>query len=152
MVPAQRAFFQLGRYLPGVSGFLISRMVKSSLSMMDEHVRNGTSPTPDINPAVFAIMAEDQREAVRTGGRGIASDMKSLWRHWRFQLQEIKPKVLLWHGEADNLAPTMLAHYIAGQIPTCEPSVYPGEGHTGPLTRHLDEIMARITSVGESGI
>lgn len=143
METGQRAIFQLGRYLPGVSGFLIARMIKSALPMMDKHVQQGTSPSPDITPEAFAVVAADQREAVRTGSKGIASDMKSLWRPWKFRLEEIKPKVLLWHGEADNPA---MAHYTADHLPGCEAVFYPGEGHTGPLTNHLHDIFAKIVN------
>jgi pimeloyl-ACP methyl ester carboxylesterase len=144
MVAANRFMFTLGRFSPALAGLLLPRLIKSSLPSMEKHVREGTSPTADLGPAVFAIMAADQREAIRNGGQGIRFDMKTLWHPWGFNLEEIRARVYLWHGEADTLAPARLAHRLAEQIPGCEATFYPGEGHTDPLTRHGTEILAKI--------
>ncbi len=144
MVRMNRLMFKLGRFSPGLTGLLLPRLIRSSLPSMETHVRNGTSPTPDLSPEVFAIMAADQNEAIRTGGQGVAFDMKMLWRPWGFRPEDIRARVCVWHGEADNLAPAMLAHYLAERIPNCDATFYPGEGHTDPLTKHGSEIMAKI--------
>lgn len=111
---------------------------------LEQHVQKGTSPTTDLSPEVFAIMAADQREAIRSGGQGIVFDMKILWRPWGFRFEDTHTKVYLWHGEADNLAPALPAHHIADHLPDCTATFYPGEGHTDPLTRHIDEIIDAI--------
>jgi pimeloyl-ACP methyl ester carboxylesterase len=144
MLPPNRIMFTIGRFSPALTGFLLPRLIKSSLPSMEKHIQSGTSPTADISPEIFAILAADQKEAIRTGGQGITFDMKILWRPWGFRFEDIRSKVYLWHGEADNLAPAMLAHYITERIPNCEATFYPGEGHTDPLTKHIDEIMARV--------
>ncbi len=149
MVRMNRLMFKLGRFSPALTGLLLPRLIQSSIPSMEKHVRDGTSPTSDLSPEVFAIMAADQREAIRTGGQGVMFDMKTLWRPWGFSLEDIHAKVYLWHGEADTLAPAMLAHYLAGRIPNCEATFYPGEGHTDLLTKHGTEILARV--VGADG-
>ena len=146
MVRMNRIMFTVGHFAPALAGFLLPRLVKSSLPAMDKHVQSGTSPTPDLTPEVFAILTADQREAVRTGGNGITLDMKILWRPWGFRLEDVCVPVYLWHGEADNLAPPMLAHYIAQHVSGCEATFYPGEGHTDPLTKHIDEIVMKVVS------
>ena len=65
---------------------------------------------------------------------------------WGFHLEDIHVPVGLWHGEADNLAPPMLAHYIAQRVSGCEATFYAGEGHTDPLTKHIDEIVMKVVS------
>jgi pimeloyl-ACP methyl ester carboxylesterase len=112
--------------------------------------QQGTSPTPDISPEHFAIMVSDQREAILAGGKGIQFDMTALWQPWGFELEGIRTKVYLWHGEVDNPAPAALAHYIADRVPLCEATFYPGEGHIEPLIKHLDEINAKIISASHS--
>lgn len=77
-----RIMFTLGRFSPAMTGFLLPRLIKSSLPALDKHVQAGTSPTASISPEIFAIMAADQREAIRAGGQGIVFDMKMLWRSW----------------------------------------------------------------------
>ena len=74
----------------------------------------------------------------------IAFDAANLWRPWGFPLTQITVPARLWHGDADNLAPAGLGRLIAGAIPGCEATFYPGEGHAEPLTRHADQIMAAM--------
>ncbi len=144
MVRMNRLMFNLGRRSPQLVGFLLPRLTKTALRSMNKHVQEGTSPAPDLSPEVFAIMTADQQEAVVGGGQGIVSDMKILWQPWGFLLEDIQTKVYLFHGEADNLAPVKLAHYIADHLPNCEAVFYPGEGHTDPLTRHIEEIIEKV--------
>jgi pimeloyl-ACP methyl ester carboxylesterase len=73
--------------------------------------------------------------------------MQVLWRHWGFNFEDIQTKVYLWHGEADNLAPASLAHYIADHLPNCESTFFPSEGHTDLLTKHIHEIMAKVVGI-----
>lgn len=144
MIPANRIIFQIGKVSPRLAGLLLPRLIQSSLPSMEQHVKNGTSPTPDLSPEIFAIIAADQQEAIRTGGQGIVFDLRALWRPWGFRVEDIQAKVYLWHGEEDNLAPASLAHYLADHLPDCEATFFPNEGHTGPLTKHIHEIMAKI--------
>jgi pimeloyl-ACP methyl ester carboxylesterase len=146
MARMNRIMFTLGRYSPALTGKLLPRLMRSSWASLEEHVRNGTSPTPDISPEQFAVITADQREALRSGGQGIAFDMRALWRGWSFRLEDIRAQVCLWHGEADELGPVRLVRYIAQRVPGCEATYYPGEGHVGPLTLHGEEIMKRIVS------
>ncbi len=150
MVGPNRIMFTVGRFSPALAGFLLPRLIRSSLPSMEQHVQKGTSPSADLSPEVFAIMTADQREAIRAGGQGIAFDMKILWQPWGVRFEDVHTRVYLWHGAADNLAPVMLAHHIADHLPDCEATFYPNEGHTDPLTKHIDEIMARIVSASQS--
>ncbi len=146
MIPANKIMFQLGKLSPSLAGFLLPRLIKSSWPSMEQHVKNGTSPSKDMSPEVFAIIAEDQRESIRAGGAGIVFDMQVYWRPWGFNFEDIHSKVYLWHGEADTLAPVSLAHYIADHLPNCEATFFPNEGHTDPLTKHINQIMASVVS------
>jgi len=143
---ANRIMFALGRASPTLAGTAISRLLRSSLPRLDAQARAGTSPTPDLTPDVLALVVEDQREAIRSGGGGIAYDMRSLWQPWQFDLDGIRCPVCIWHGLADDLAPVALAQRLAARIPGCEAMFYPAEGHTGPLTRHADQILQRVAA------
>ncbi len=150
MIRPNKIMFTLGRWSPRLAGFLLPRLIRSSLPSMEQHVQQGTSPSADVSPEVFAIMAADQREAIRAGGQGIVFDMKALWHPWSFQFEDVHTRVYLWHGAADNLAPVRLAHHIADHLPDCEATFYPDEGHTDPLTKHIDEIMPVIVQASHS--
>jgi pimeloyl-ACP methyl ester carboxylesterase len=78
------------------------------------------------------------------GGAGAALDLANLWRKLEFRLEDIHVPVYLWHGEADNLAPVTSGRYLAAHIPNCQATFYPGEGHTGPLLKHGEEIMSTL--------
>jgi pimeloyl-ACP methyl ester carboxylesterase len=147
MIQANRIMFQVGRVSPRLAGLLLSHLIKSSLPSMEQHIKNGTSPTPDLSPEIFAIVAADQQETIRAGGQGIVFDMQVLWRDWGFNLEDVQSKVYLWHGEADNLAPASLAHYIADHLADCEATFFPNEGHTDMFTKHIHEIMAKIVDI-----
>lgn len=144
MIAPNRFMLTLGRVSPGLAGLVLPLMIRSSLPSMEKHVQNGTSPSPDISPEAFAVIAADQSEVVRAGGKGIAFDMKAIWKSWGFRFEDIRTKVYLWHGEADNLAPASLAHYIAGCISDCEAVFFPGEGHADTLIKHGSEIFAKL--------
>ena len=146
MVFMNRLMFNLGRVTPAFVGFLLPRLIKSSLPSMKKHVQAGTSPSSDISPETFAVVAADQEEAIRTGGDGIKFDMTVLWQPWGFNLEDIPTALYLWHGESDNLAPPALAHYIADHVPNTAATFFPGEGHTDPLTKHIDEIMTKLAA------
>jgi pimeloyl-ACP methyl ester carboxylesterase len=147
MVRMNRIMFKLGRFSPSLTGLLLPHLIRSSLPSMAKLVQQGSSPLSNLSPQAFAIIAADQSEAIRTGGHGIAFDLKSLWQPWGFRLEDIRSKVYLWHGEDDNLAPVRLAHEMAGRLPNCEAEFYAGEGHTDPLTKHSEEILARIVGI-----
>jgi pimeloyl-ACP methyl ester carboxylesterase len=144
MMRVNRIMFMLGRFSPMVVGFLLPHLIRSSLPTMDKQVQKGQSPSPSIDPTTYAIIVADQREAIDAGGGGIKFDMKNLWRNWNLPFHDIHTKVLLWHGDSDDLAPTALARYVATQLPNAEAVFYPGEDHTGPLTQHREEILRAL--------
>ncbi|MFN8449233.1 MAG: alpha/beta hydrolase [Anaerolineae bacterium] len=150
MATANRVFFSMGRWLPGLAGFLISRLTLASLGSADQHIKNGTSPVADIPPEVFAVVVDDLRTALKPGGAGAALDLSNLWRKLEFRLEDIRVPVFLWHGEADNLAPVTSGRYLAAHIPNCRATFYPGEGHTGPLLNHSSEIMDTLATLAPS--
>jgi pimeloyl-ACP methyl ester carboxylesterase len=76
--------------------------------------------------------------------------MRNLWRDWGIPFQDIKIPVFLWHGDADDLAPTHLARYLAAQIPGCTAVFYTGEDHTGPLMKHRQEILRALKDAYEA--
>jgi pimeloyl-ACP methyl ester carboxylesterase len=133
-----------GRRFPGVTAALLRLMIRQSLPSMRKHVANRTSPTADLSPFVYALIAQDQAEAIRAGSQGIAYDLRSFWQPWGFNLESIRVPVRLWHGDAGTLAPVELACWMAERIPDCQAAFYPGEGHVQPMLRHTPEIVGTL--------
>jgi pimeloyl-ACP methyl ester carboxylesterase len=148
MVTPNRVMFTLGRVSPGLFGAILPRMVKLSLPNLEKQVQAGISPVEELTPEIFAHLVNDQKEAVWSGGKGVAFDMRNYWRSWGFRFEDIKAKVYLWHGEADDLAPVALARYIADHIPDCEAHYIPGAGHTGTF-KYADEILRTLVNVDD---
>lgn len=144
MVAANRIMFRLGRFSPFIGSIVLARLIRSSLPSMEKHVAAGTSPSPDISPLVFSVICRDQRESIVQGRHGLAYDFRTVLKPWGIDLKTDLGKVLVWHGEADNLAPAPLAHYLADNIPGCEAIFYPGLGHVDTFTKHGDGILERL--------
>lgn len=147
MESMNRLVFRLGKISPVLTSFLLTTMLRTSLPSMRKHAQQHTSPSPDIPPAVFAVLTEDLTEVVRSSRKGIASDLRLYWRAWGFNFEDIPTRVLLWHGEADTLSPIAAAHQIAAHLPNCEPHFCPNEGHVEPLTKHIEEVFGRLNEV-----
>lgn len=49
----------------------------------------------------------------------------------------------LWRGEADTLAPTALARYLAQHIANCEAVFYPNEDHGTPIIKHTEAVLRK---------
>jgi pimeloyl-ACP methyl ester carboxylesterase len=140
----QRWLFGLGRIAPTLFGFTLACLTKANLPFMEKHVRAGTSPSPSLSPALFAIVVADQREALRAGTKGLTYDIKGYWQPWGFDLTAIQPPVSMWHGMDDTFAPVARARYLADRLPHCTATFYPHEGHTDLLVNHGDTIVAAL--------
>ena len=145
MIIPNRALFSLARFAPGLTGFLFRKLLFASLATADKHIKNGTSPAPDITPEAFAIVVADVRAALGAGGAGLTLELVNLWRKLEFQLEDIRVPVYVWHGEADVNAPVTSGRYLAARIPNCRATFYPGEGHAA-LLKHSTEIMQTLAA------
>ncbi len=89
------------------------------------------------------MLTSDFQEAVRAGTDGITWDLEILTRPWGFQLHVINADVLLWHGENDTQAPLAMGKRLAGAIPHCRATFFPGEGHWA-IYSHWQEILTAL--------
>lgn len=136
------------------------RLTEMMLSVM----KNGTKADPvkirqqgmrgmqPVEAAVFekpgrleAFMATGA-ESMRQGTRGVAWDTHLYPRPWDFRLEEIRFPVRLLHGEADFNIPVAVARKLAADIPNCQATFYPGQGHISTVVNHLDEVVLALVS------
>ena len=61
------------------------------------------------------------------------SDIVLFCRDWGFELQDVKPPVIWWHGDADHIIPFAHGEHMVERLPHAELRVLPGESHLGGL-------------------
>lgn len=69
------------------------------------------------------------REAFRAGSQGVLDDEVLVIEPWGFELNEVRPVVQLWQGDADRFAPPVHARRLAEFLPRVVLHECPGEGH-----------------------
>jgi pimeloyl-ACP methyl ester carboxylesterase len=94
-------------------------------------------------PAIQEMYLESVLEAYRNGWNGHAWELIVLNRPWGFRLDAIRVPVFLWHGEADQLIPPVMGHYLAERIPGCQAEFIPGSGHL-LVFAHWPRMLARL--------
>jgi pimeloyl-ACP methyl ester carboxylesterase len=90
-------------------------------------------------------------EAMRQGVSGLAWDTHVCARPWGLRLEEIDLPVRLLHGEADRNVPVAVARRLAAEIPGCQATIYPGEGHFSTVVNHVDEVIAALDKLPVGG-
>ena len=98
-------------------------------------------------PEVRAKLVATYAESVRHGLRGVALDLAIAMRPWGFRLGEIRCPYFIWHGDEDRSTPIAMAKYLAKNIPNCQTTFLPGEGHMFFYDRWPD-ILRQLLAVG----
>ena len=86
-------------------------------------------------------LAASTREAARQGDQGWWEDWGAFLSPWGFDLKDIRCPVQLWHGENDSAAPVIHGRWLAGQIPTVDAHILPGEDHSTIEVDHLRDAV-----------
>ena len=83
------------------------------------------------------------KETFRTGYKGVEQDLELYTNDWGFKLTDIKAKVFLFFGEADQNVPIVMGNYYHSQIKSSKLFTYPNEGHLIAKT-HAEEILKAV--------
>jgi len=114
------------------------------ISQMGESVSVPDEALLQAHPALAERIAEDWREAFRSGIGGVNQESALYARPWGYRLQEISAAVYLWHGEQDNNVSPSVGHYVANTIPNCHATFFENEGHFSIIYNHLEEILRAL--------
>lgn len=143
-----QAGFRLAARWPALARALMNSMQRSITRRPErtiEALARSMSPADaEIvrRPEVRAVLIADITEAFRQGSAGAAWEIVLLGRPWGFSLRDVQPEVHLWQGEADTLVPPAMGRYQAEQIPHCQVTMFPGEGHLLIIDRMPDLVEA----------
>ena len=136
MLPHQRMMVWLAKRLPGLArslmyvphwgvrlipGWTLKIFMRMGLSAPD--VATLTQVESD------GTFMKSMQEALRPGVDGIFGDGMRFLHPWNLDLGRITCPVHLWHGDADRIVPMPFGKQLASQIPGCETTWLPGEGH-----------------------
>ena len=116
----------------------LRRLLTSSAPEADSSVLR----QPEINQILF----DSAREALRQGPEGALWDFIAYAHPWGFRPQDIRPRVQLWHGEADALVPPAHGRYFATALPNAAAKFLPDEGHFSLPVKHMDMILRALAS------
>ena len=99
------------------------------------------------HPSIMAANMDGGAEAIRQGGLGPAEAAALYWKPWGFRLQDIRMKVLVWHGENDLNAP-FASHgkVLAQQLPSVDAKFYRDEGHISLIHKNLKAILQKLSN------
>jgi pimeloyl-ACP methyl ester carboxylesterase len=91
-----------------------------------------------------ALMAAT-KEALRTGLRGAALDMRLIERRYDLDSGVIRVPVKVFHGALDRNVPLALVQAYASTLPCARLTVFLQDGHLSALCGHFAEIAAALT-------
>jgi pimeloyl-ACP methyl ester carboxylesterase len=102
------------------------------------------------HPHVNGSSLDGGVEALRQGGLGPAEAGALYWKPWGFELEDVRTKVHVWHGEADVNAP-FAAHgkVLAQRLPNASAKFYRGEGHISLIHKYLRTFIETLTRMPE---
>ncbi|HEY5887526.1 MAG TPA: hypothetical protein VIT24_07375, partial [Acidimicrobiales bacterium] len=78
-------------------------------------------------------------QAFTNGAQGVVDDYRAIAHPWAVELGRVGA-VTIWQGDADTMVPLRHSEALAERLPESTLTVWPGEGHLGPIT-HIEEIL-----------
>jgi pimeloyl-ACP methyl ester carboxylesterase len=149
--PANRLIFALARTAPSLLWPVIAQhahgMKRRPAKIVDSATRARSLPVADrlamTDPRLRDRIIAAAPEAFRQGIRGVVHEAHICAQPWGFDVAGLQPPVQIWHGDQDSNAPLAMAQHVAGQIPGCTLTSYPGEGHL-IVPKHWDEIISAL--------
>jgi pimeloyl-ACP methyl ester carboxylesterase len=128
----------VARTMLGVSAWLAKRSPKSALkSFAKELSPSDRELLPDLGPPE-EVMALFTR-AFQRGAGGVVDDYVTLAQPWGCPI-EADGAVTIWQGDADTMVPLRHARALAERLPKATLTIWPGEGHLGPIA-HVADIL-----------
>jgi pimeloyl-ACP methyl ester carboxylesterase len=91
------------------------------------------------------------REGLRRGSRGVALDDILINQEWGFDLSGVRPRIDIWHGDADVNVPVHAAQHMADVLVNAHVKLLPGEGHFFIMDRWGEILLALVDDRNATG-
>lgn len=125
---------------------LMHRMVTGEPDVVAKRL-SSSLPPPDRrlvqSPEVRAMLLASVREGYRQGGLGPAEDDIVINSPWGFRLEDVRPRIDLWHGDLDQNVPIGQGSYQHEKLPHGSLTVVPGQAHL-MVVEHWRPILKRL--------
>jgi pimeloyl-ACP methyl ester carboxylesterase len=139
------------RQFPWIT-YLIRRAMRGMvMGDLEKTTRTLMSSIPETDKASLysaqnlEIFASSVREGFRCGSQGIALDDILVNGAWGFDPKAIKPRIDIWHGDADVNVPVHAGKYLQHSLPNCRTTFVPSEGHF-LIFKHWEEILSALVN------
>ncbi len=123
------------RQVPWITKQICRIMRGMIMSDVEKATRQLMSSIPEADKAVLyapgnaEILVHSIREGFRQGSQGVALDDILVNGEWGFDLKCVKPRIDIWHGDADVNVPIHAGSYLHEVLPNRRATFLPGEGH-----------------------
>jgi pimeloyl-ACP methyl ester carboxylesterase len=151
---SMRAMWWIGTHAPHLVLFyarLVQRMTGSDEASIEKYLvryaprLGGADQQLLKNPKIRVSIAQAMAESFRQGANGNLEVVLTEIQPWGFQLDKINfENLFLWHGEQDKIAPIAPVRLLAQELPHCEATYYPDEGHFSTVANHASEIFHQL--------
>ena len=101
-------------------------------------------------PGNVEILVSSIREGLVRDSRGVAQDDVLVNQEWGFDLKRVKPRIDIWHGEADVNVPLHAGKYLYEILPNTRAFFLPGAGHFFLLGCWEEVLSTLVNDKGES--
>lgn len=102
-------------------------------------------------PDRYAALMSDLEEATLQGVAAAEQDTLLERTPWGFRLEDVRCRVLLWHGTKDDQVPDSVARHVAKRLPDCRATFVEGEGHA-MIRRQWRSILAQLAGAVGPGV
>jgi pimeloyl-ACP methyl ester carboxylesterase len=82
------------------------------------------------------------RGAIRGSIDGWRDDDLAFFEPWGFEVEDIRPPVLVWQGEQDRFVPPSHGEWLASRIPDVDARISADDGHLTLLAQRIPEVHA----------
>jgi len=146
----QRFWFSTARNFPFVirpSAYFVGKMVcrhpEKFRSILKERTSEPDNRALD-NPEILGAFTRSFQEGLSRNTEGFHRDLLIYANSWGFDLQDIRCKVLVWHGEKDNVVHADFGRHYAKCIPGCNAEFFPDEGHFSLAGTRIEHMLEGI--------
>ena len=136
-------FLKRASFLTTPMMYLTRMLLKNPEKMMKQMIKNMSLADQELfknvgsKKAIITAVQESFRQTLK----GPSSDMKLLFKPWRFKLQDIQVPVTLWHAELDTQAPIAHAKIYESLLPHLNLKLIKNEGHISVMISYSAAIL-----------